>query len=556
MEKVFGIDLGTTYSCIALVDEYGKPEIVSNFEGDPTTPSVVFFEDATNVCVGKVAKRNLANKKNYDKVVSFIKLEMGEKSEKNINGEIYTPERISSFILKKLVKDASNKLGIDEIKDVIITVPADFTEEQRKATEVAGTIAGLNVKALINEPTAAALAYGIDRGIENQTILVYDLGGGTFDVTIIKVQPESIEVVVTGGDRKLGGKQWDEKIIDYVVEEFVKQTKIDKNSINKDPRTLNDIRLRAEDAKKELTTSRSTDIQVIYGTDMEDIELTLDKFNELTSDLTQKTVLLTNEMLSDAEKKGVTSFDKILLVGGSTKMLQIKEILEQNYPNIPIDSSFEPDLAVAMGAARYGQDIAIKGRLKDIIATYTGKNAKDIDTWDMPDEIKDKAMKEIAKATGIPVSDVEQSIKREYSNVISKSFGVLATDKFGEEKIFKLIKRQTNIPIEVTEKFKTKFSNQTSVDIKVYENNYDDDIVEVSNSTEIGNSLLEGLPPGLPAGSDIEITFKINESGLLVVNAIHKDSKQSLDFSLTYANLISDAEVENLRIKNSGLSVR
>jgi molecular chaperone DnaK (HSP70) len=239
----------------------------------------------------------------------------------------YKPEEISSFILKKLVKDASEKVGF-EIKDVVITCPAYFGINEREATKIAGEIAGLNVKSIINEPTAAALTYGIDQ-VQDQTVLVYDLGGGTFDITMIQVKPQAIDVVVTGGDHNLGGKNWDNALMSYFADKFKEETGIE-DDIFSNPETSGDLQINAESAKKTLSQRDKTKVNVLYGTDRVTVEVTKEKFNEITQDLAERTIMLTKQMLEDASKKGFTTFDKILLVGGSTRMPQIKEILEQN----------------------------------------------------------------------------------------------------------------------------------------------------------------------------------------------------------------------------------
>ena len=320
MEQVFGIDLGTTYSCIAQVDEYGKPVVLANFENERTTPSVVFFEDDGSVIVGNEAKNML--KTDPQKVVSFIKRNMGDPNFLFIHNETqYKPEEISSFILKKLVKDASEKVGF-EIKDVVITCPAYFGINEREATKIAGEIAGLNVKSIINEPTAAALTYGIDQ-VQDQTVLVYDLGGGTFDITMIQVKPQAIDVVVTGGNHDLGGKNWDNALMSYFADKFKEETGIE-DDIFSSPETSGDLQINAESAKKTLSQRDKTKVNVLFGTDRVTVEITKEKFNEITKDLAESTIMLTNQMLEDANKKGFTTFDKILLVGGSTRMPSTK----------------------------------------------------------------------------------------------------------------------------------------------------------------------------------------------------------------------------------------
>jgi molecular chaperone DnaK (HSP70) len=552
MEKVFGIDLGTTYSCIAYVDEAVKPVVVHNSENDRTTPSVVFFDENNEIIVGKEAKNRLNT--DWDKVVSFIKRDMGNSGFLfNYSGEEYKPERISSFILKKLVKDASENVGF-EIKDVVITCPAYFGIDERKATEIAGDLAGLNVKAIINEPTAAAIAYGMDK-VENQTVLVYDLGGGTFDVTMIKVQPEKIEVVVTGGDHNLGGKNWDDALINYFASCFKDETGVQDDIIS-DKETFGNLQLIAEDAKKTLSTREKTTSAVIYGTEKARIETTREKFDEITSQLAELTISLTRQMLEEAkEKKGVTSFDKILLVGGSTRMPQIKVILDREFPGIPIEL-FDPDESVAKGAALYGQQLAVNGELINKIAEQTGKKAEDIDISTVSEADLNKAALSVASATGLSLGSVTKSAKTEIVNVVSKSFGIKVIDKNGNYLISNIILKQTSIPDAVkTEEYGTNEANQDSVAIEVFENEFAEKNVQVDQAKGIGEGIIEGLPPNLPAGSPIQVTFKINENGILDVEAIEKTSNKVLNFQIQTANVMSQEEIEAAKKKSTGLKV-
>ena len=365
MEKVFGIDLGTTYSCIAYVDESGKPVIIKNSSSERITPSVVFLGDYPNIIVGNEAKNIL--KTDPAKVISFIKRSMGDQNfifnHNNIN---FKPEEISSFILKKIVSDAEQEVDL-KIKDVVITVPAYFGINEREATKKAGELIGLNVLSLINEPTAAALFYGLDKE-DDQTVLIYDLGGGTFDVTIIKISSNNLDVVVTDGDNNLGGKNWDDVIMTFLQDEFVKKTGIQDDLLSPESEIYGELQLYAEEIKKTLTNKEKTQQRIIYNGKIVTIKITKEIFNNITVDLAEKTILLTNRLLESAKQKGVHNFDLIILVGGSTRMPQIKAILELNYPNKPI-KIFDQDEAVAKGAAIYGHLLLYKN-----IAKKTGNN--------------------------------------------------------------------------------------------------------------------------------------------------------------------------------------
>ena len=355
MNKIFGIDLGTNYSRIAYVDEYGKPVVIPNFENEINTPSIVCINDDSSVIVGKEAKYMLET--DPEKVVSFIKRNMGDPNYVfPINNIKYKPEEISAYILKKLVYDASENIGI-KIKDVVITCPAYFGSIERRAIEIAGEIAGLNVKSIICEPIAAALAYGIDKE-QDQTILIYDLGGSTFDITLVQVS-HSIEILSTGGDYTFGGKDWDDILIAFLADKFMENTGI-KDDILSNVETFGELQIKAEFAKMVLSTRDKTRVHLMHDKENFSIEISREKFEELTKDLANKTIMLTNQLLDDAKAKGFTSFDKILLAGSSTKMPQIRKILEKFYPNIPIES-FDPGEAVAKGAAIYGYQLAING---------------------------------------------------------------------------------------------------------------------------------------------------------------------------------------------------
>ena len=346
-KKVFGIDLGTTYSCVAYIDEHDMPVILKNAEDELTTPSVVHFESEKEIWVGAAAKENL--KMYPDQVVDCIKRSMGQKGfSLNINGIDYRPEEISNYILQKLVKDAVDrlreecKLGADEtVTDVVITCPAYFGLDEKNATMEAGKMAGLNVLSIINEPTAAAIAYGVVNKDTDKTVLVYDLGGGTFDITMIHIKPQEIRVVCTGGDHGLGGKDWDDRIIMYLADEFKNRTGVTGN-IEDDPEAYNELALSAERAKKLLSIKEKAPVSINFMGERARVELTREKFDEITMDLLERTIGLTEDMFAEAEKKGYKKSDvsEILLVGGSSKMPQVERRVKEAF-NLPI-MMFDP----------------------------------------------------------------------------------------------------------------------------------------------------------------------------------------------------------------------
>ncbi|MGH2486873.1 MAG: Hsp70 family protein, partial [Ktedonobacterales bacterium] len=342
---VYGIDLGTTYSCIAHVDETGKPHIVPNAEGDLTTPSVVLFETTSNRAVGKVAKNSA---KLYPKAVAeMVKRQMGNAAWRfDYEGVDYRAEEISSYILRKVVDDATTFLGLETpIKDVVITCPAYFGIAEREATARAGKIAGLTVREVINEPTAAAISFGMQDN-HDQVVLVYDLGGGTFDVTMIEIKGGAITVVTTDGDKDLGGRDWDAAIVDYLVEEWTSDTGSSEDPTSS-PETMQDLWQRAEDAKKALKALHETKVVVSHAGLSAGILLSRAKFDELTADKLERTIMFTKRALDSARARGYTKFDQLLLVGGSTKMQQVPDRLTREFGIEP--KSYEPDLAVAKG---------------------------------------------------------------------------------------------------------------------------------------------------------------------------------------------------------------
>lgn len=549
MDTIFGIDLGTTYSCIAYVDEYGKSIVVQNFENERTTPSVVCFEDDGSIIVGQEAKNML--KTDPEKVKSFIKRDMGNPNFLFVhNGIKITPEEISSHILKKLIKDASDKVGF-EIKEVVITCPAYFGINQREATKIAGEIAGLNVKSIINEPTAAALAYGIDQ-IQDQTVLVYDLGGGTFDVTMIEVKPQSIEVVVTGGDHNLGGKNWDDALMTYCAEKFKEETGITDDILSNDE-TLGELQISIENVKKTLSIRDKTKIKVQYINNGVNVDVTREKFDELTKDLREKTIMLTNQMIEDAKAKGYFSFDKILLVGASTKMPQIKEILEQNY-SAPVDF-FDPDESVAKGAAIYGQQLAVNGEIIKRIAGITGKNVSDTKIDDISEREFEDVVSTVAGEIGFTLGAVKQATQQTFKNIVSKSFGILAYVNDTEKKVVNMITKQTKIPAEISQVFSTYSADQENIEIAVYENEMSERQVDESMSKELRKGIIAAIPSGLPAGSPVQVTFKLNNEGTLDIHAVELTNKKELNLTVETTSVISGEELEAAKARSKAIKL-
>ena len=550
MEKIFGIDLGTTYSCISYVDEFGKAVVLPNNENERTTPSVVFF-DEDNVIVGSVAKESA--RLYPEQVVSFIKREMGNGEYSfAYNNNTYKPEEISALILKKLVKDGEEHLG-EEIKDVVITCPAYFGINEREATKVAGEIAGLNVRQVLNEPTSAAVAYGMGTD-EEKTVLVYDLGGGTFDVSMIDIRREEIKVICTGGDHNLGGKDFDDRIIYYLQQQFTEQTGISDDILG-DLETSQELQNSAERAKKILSSRELVPVAVNYNGERAKVTLTRDKFEELTSDLVQRTVALTKEMLKEAKEKGYNSFDEILLVGGSTRMPMVRDAIADEFGIEP--RLFDPDEVVAKGAALYGYKLSVNDEMVKRISNSTGTNVEEVreavEEKTINKDVVEETLKELASDTGFRLSAV-RATNVKITNVVSKSFGVVAIDSREKEIVSNLILKNTNVPCEVTKVYGTNEENQETALIRIMENEVNDDVIDLELSREIGTAELK-LPAGLSYNSPIMITFKLNEDGRLEIKAWEGQGENTINSVFETKSVISGEELIEAKERSKNIRV-
>ena len=490
MGKVIGIDLGTTNSCVAVL-ENDQPVVITNAEGSRTTPSVVAFTKDGERLVGDTARRQAAV--NVDRTFFSIKREMGSTFRAKIDGKQYTPQEISSMILRKLKKDAESYLG-ETVSDAVITVPAYFNDAQRQATKDAGRIAGLNVLRIINEPTSAALAYGLDHG-EAQKILVYDLGGGTFDVSIIEIGDNLIEVLATAGDNHLGGDDFDARITEHLVMEFLRTERVD---LRKDPTAMQRVREEAEKAKKVLSTSSTTTINLPFITTVKgepkhmDMTLSRAQFDELTKDLVEPTRGPVQQALSDA---GIASSElgMVLLVGGSTRIPAVYEEVRRMTGKEP-SRNLNPDECVALGAAVQG------GKLGG--ALVAGSQAAEIILMD--------------------VTPLSLSIE---------TVGGIAT---------KIIDRNTTIPTRYSQVFSTAANFQTSVDIKVLQGERQ----FAKDNKLLGRFQLRGIkaaPAGVP---QIEVTFDIDANGIVQVSAKDLGTGRHQEITITASSNLSDDEIE------------
>ncbi len=486
MSKIIGIDLGTTNSCVAVM-EGGKPTVIANAEGIRTTPSVVAFTKTGERLVGEPAKRQAVT--NADRTISSIKRHMGTDYKVDIDGKKYTPQEISAMILQKLKADAESYLG-ETVSEAVITVPAYFNDAQRQATKDAGKIAGLDVKRIINEPTAAALAYGLDNEKE-QKIMVYDLGGGTFDVSIIEIGDGVIEVLSTNGDTHLGGDDFDNRITQWLIDEFKKAEGVD---LSGDKMALQRLKEAAEKAKKELSTATTTNINLPFITATQDgpkhldMNLTRAKFDELTHDLIEKTAIPVQNALKDA---GITASElgKVLLVGGSTRMLAAQEKVKQITGHEP-SKSLNPDECVAIGAAIQGGKLAGDAGAGDILL--------------------------------LDVTPLSLSIE---------TMGGVAT---------RLIERNTTIPTKKSQIFSTAADNQTAVDIHVVQGERQ----FARDNKSLGQFRLDGIPPARRGVPQIEVTFDIDANGIVNVSAKDLGTGKEQHITITSGSNMSDADID------------
>jgi molecular chaperone DnaK len=537
LKRVYGIDLGTTYSAIAYVDEHGKPVIVPNQESERITPSVVLF-DGENIIVGNTAKESA--KVEPHRVVSRIKQSMGDPNFVfQYEGQSYSPEDISSFILRKVVGDAEIALG-EKVSEVVITCPAYFGTTEREATANAGHLAGLNVRAILNEPTAAAVAYGLEQG-EDQTVLVYDLGGGTFDITMIEIKDRLIRVICTGGDHRLGGVLWDESIVMYLAEQFKIQTREDGDPLD-DPEVLNDLFLQAERGKKTLTQREKAPFRVTHAGHQARVELDREKFEEITKHLLDRTIELTHEMLADARAKGFTQFDKVILVGGATRMPQVRDRLVAELNTEP--EIYDPDEAVAKGAALYALKESLLDQVQDFLTketTLDGKPAQPVDMSAVSEEEVTQALDHLEKELGFTLTGpVRELVNTRIVNVLSKSLGVIARNEQSLDVVCYLLPRNSEVPLERMTDFGTDADNQSAVDIRVMSGERDSP--DPLDCQEVGVASLN-LPERLPARSPIRVKFAINKDGRLGVSATDLTGGGSIDVEFQTEAVMNAEEV-------------
>jgi molecular chaperone DnaK (HSP70) len=540
MDYVFGIDLGTTYSCIAYIDEYGKPVVLKNSDGDHTTPSVVMVESQDNVIVGTEAKRSIEIEP--DKTVQFIKRKMGRDNDKIVlNDATYSAPEISAYILKKIVSDANEELrqnGVlkdgQSIKDVVITCPAYFGMNERQATKTAGALANLNVLNIINEPTAAAISYGVAGGEKNETVLVYDLGGGTFDITVMNIQGGNISVICTGGDDQLGGKDWDEVLMDYVMQRYEEENGED---LSEDPETVASLYVAVENWKKSLTIREKVNISLNGSAGRFREELTRDKYNELTSDLLNRTKNLLDDVLNTASKKGYTldKINKVLLVGGSSRMPQVQSMIERDYHITP--TLQDPDEAVAKGAAIYAKN---EKQYNDFVCNVAAQTGKTVE------ELKDENMVSgnLDKKYAISAEAGAGRLKISITNVLSRTYG-LATYVGDIYKIKNMLMINSQLPEIKTDTFYTMADNQISIAIDIYESRSTEEHMEIEDRKPLTKIKME-FEKSVPIGTPVEITFGLDNSGILHVVAEEQMYHSKLDTTFQLSNQMTDDEMKKV----------
>lgn len=540
-KHVYGIDLGTTYSCIAYDDKTRGATVIKNSEGTNTTPSVVNFASPNQVVVGQAAKETAVIDPNN--TVSLVKTLMGKSNFAiNYNGEDKSPEEVSAYILRKLAEDAAKEIDA-EVKDVVITCPAYFGTAERTATKNAGIIAGLNVLEIVSEPVAAAIYYGYTREHEEKTFLVYDLGGGTFDVTIMNINSEKIEVICSDGDHDLGGKDWDSATMRYLVDEFVSQKRYDGEF---DEYAQQDLRLKAEKAKQQLSAREKVPVIVDVAGEKARIEFSREKFDEITSALLKSTIDKTDAAIAVAEQRGF-KVDEILLVGGSTRMPQVTRALEEKYGIKP--KILEPDEAVAKGAAIHAVNVYINNQPAPFKWTEGNESNKFSDSVPDPSDIVEQ----------LSVDPMMISIGGKKRSVIvatTKSFAVEAIVN-KERKCCNIIIKNNPMPddaITVSKMFGTNDANQETAEIIVYESDFMDEYFDIDEDYVIGTATLE-LPGNLPAGAPIEITLSLNSEGILNVTGKDLTGNREVHGTMRSKFIMTSETVEELKEKSKHIVV-
>lgn len=538
----FGIDLGTTYSCIAHVDKTGRPVVLKSADGEETTPSVVYFESPEHVVVGAQAKASAVL--SPDLVAELIKRKMGQDVHYSFHGQDHTPESISALILRELARSAAERTG-EVVHDVVITVPAYFGLLEREATRKAGQIAGLNVLDVLAEPVAAALdyqAFDDEAAAGVRHIFVYDLGGGTFDTTVIRVSGNEIQVICTDGNHQLGGADWDSAIIDFLLRSFTDQyPQLDPSG---DEQFMQELSISAEQLKKSLSAATARKQVLRFDGSAMQVELTRDHLDELTSELAERTMEITSRTIATAREKGIDQFDDVLLVGGMTITPVIKEMLKERFGMEARQR--EPHVAVARGAALF----ALMQQVKVVDGETPGSGPSKAE--------------EMAERLNVPVEQIESMAAMRVATVVPRAFGLNVVDpkdplaridpSRARHYIEHLLTANTALPADTgPQQFATVSRNQRQVRLEVWEQAGSTASRELAHNSHIGEGLLQGLPDG-PPGTPFDVEFHMTETGLLKVHAFEPVSKQEVDFEIQIGHLDA-AEVEEATDAVAGYEV-
>jgi molecular chaperone DnaK len=546
-QGIFGIDLGTTYSVVGYIDDTARAAVTRNGYGHDTTPSVVYFESETNVVVGKTAKEAVGQYP--DRVVSLIKREMGDREyRRTFFGVEYTPPSISALILEALAREAEQDTG-RKVTDVVITVPAYFGLLEKDATRKAGEIAGLNVVGIVPEPVAAALQYGVAGSADGTVFVVYDLGGGTFDISLIRMTDTTIEVLVVGGDHRLGGADWDQKLLDYLVEETVSQCGDD--TLRDDEPMLQDLRILAEETKKALSTAETKTQIIRYTGNPARITVTRSQFERMTAELLDDTIRITRRTLAEAEElyPGISEqISEVLLVGGSSRMPAVTEALHKEFGWNPKLS--DPDLAVAKGAALYA----------------AGQTVRYAEKGERAGQAAAEALQAVADKTGLAEEDLRRLAQRTVVNVLPKAIGVKLVDttKPGWEEdlssalyVEHLIDAQTQLPYK-REPFvaSTVVAQQSEIEIEIWEQAGGSPGPELSANHPLDAcGRITGLESfALPAGSPIDIDIDVDAEGTVHLRAVEPASNREVRLQVRIS-ILTEEQVDEAKVVQAGLTV-
>ncbi|WP_330185746.1 Hsp70 family protein [Nocardia sp. NBC_01503] len=543
---VFGIDLGTTNSAIARIDADGRPEILIGMNGEPTVPSVVLFASANDHVVGEGARRQA--RLDPEHVCALVKRRMGDADWRFMaHGQTWSAPAVSSLILKSLAADAEFGGG-GTVQRVVITVPAYFGDEERRATIQAGTYAGFDVAGVLSEPIAAALSYGfgrLDGSVDigknggRETVLVYDLGGGTFDATVIELSDRRISVLAVEGDHQLGGADWDERIALHLSQQFCAANPDAEDPLD-DSAGSQMLVLAAERAKCELSEAEQTEVLIAHDGARAVITLTRTEMEAMTASLMRRTLDLTKACLAAAGQRGVHQVDRVLLVGGSSRMPMVARELQRELGLV--GELRDPDLSVARGAALYGEklemerlvvaDLMTRGRLRD------GAELHDAD----PHELE-QSLSRVAASFGQPVGLVRRMLEIQVDTVVSRGFGVLALDSYNGLAASWLVHRNQTLPIRVRRSYGTVRADQDQIELTIVEQQGQAASTRPDDSKVLVEGRIKDIPPGYPAGSEVQVTFEMGFDGVLHVTAYHVDARMPLALSVQTGATLSQADV-------------